>query len=265
MLRKLAAPMFAPLVLAGLAACGGGGGGTSPGSSGGGGGAPPPVQNATLAPYYTGTEVANGVSVPIALYVSQNNSNFTGTWGNEAAGIANVGTLVGTVQGSSVSGTFTSSIVLAGAPIGCPTTVKGTVAASTISGNFSTGSNCNAPESGTFTAKQAPAPTTFSAKTHGTLSDSLAGSGTIYTTLEQIGVVLQGKYNTTFATGGPGTSGQMYAVVMGSDLYIDLVPSQSGSCSFSGIGTISGTSVSGNYTAQSCSASDSGTFSFTSL
>jgi len=90
----------------------------------------------------------------------------------------------------------------------------------------------------------------------------LAGNGSVSATFSQSGVIVTGSYTSSFSNGTTGTVGQVYAVVIGSNLYLDLLPAQSNACPFSGIGSISGLAVSGNYTAQFCSVSDGGTFTF---
>ena len=255
-------PKIALLLLfcSSLVGCGGGGGSSS-------GGGISPIGPATPSPvslsqYYYGTETNGGASAPVALSVTQNGSQITGTWGNQFGGFANVGTLTGTVQGTTLSATLTSSIVYQGSPVGCPSVVTATVSGSAINGTFATTTPCTAPQSGAFSVQTGTAPPVFSSPTTGSLVDTLAGKGSVSATFSRSGVIVTGSYSSSFSNGTTGTAGQVYAVVIGSNLYLDLLPAQSNACPFSGIGSISGLAVSGNYTAQFCSVSDGGTFTF---
>lgn len=261
MSRRLLRLLSSSIVLvcsAVLTGCGGGGGS---GTVGGGGMNPAPAP-VTLASYYSGTETNNGTSAPIAISVVQNGSTVTGTWGNQFSGVANVGSLVGSVNGNQFSATLSSSITYNGQPLSCPSSVTGTVSGNAITGSFASTSGCNSPQSGTFTLQQSYAPPAFSPNANGTINDALAGTGTISATLSQTGVTISGTYGDTFTSGSPGSSGTFYGVVIGSNVYFDLIPSQSGSCPFTALGAINGSSVSGSYTAVLCGATDSGTFSF---
>jgi len=101
----------------GLVACGGNG--TSSGS---------PV---TLASTYSGTEINNGTSAPVAVSFTQNGTQITGTWGNQFGGVATTGTLTGTVSGNTLTATLTSNI-----PGVCSSTVSGTANSGALSGTF---------------------------------------------------------------------------------------------------------------------------------
>ncbi len=208
-----------------------------------------------LASTYTGTEVSNGISAPVAASFSQNGSQITGTWGNEVGGIANTGTMTGTVSGTSLSATLAPNIPIQGE---CSTNVTGTLSGGTLSGNFTTTTGCAVPQSGSFTLQAASAPPALGGNWSGTLNDDMLGGGTISGTITQNGVTLTGTFTDSF-----GLSGQFYGVVIGSTIYFDLIPSMAGACPFTATGTLSGNTLTGTYMAVLCSVMDSGTFSMT--
>jgi hypothetical protein len=72
-------------------------------------------------------------------------------------------------------------------------------------------------------------------------------------------VFLTGTWSNSF-----NNSGNAYGVVTsGSSLAFYLVPSIATNCPFTATGTLSGTTIAGNYSALNCSVSDTGTFSVT--
>lgn len=226
-------------------ACGGGGTPATPASP-----APTPTPSALT---YTGTEYESGLSGPVSASFTQNGTQVTGSWGNEFGGLVNLGTLTGTLSGSSLSATLTSSLTGQ-----CSSTVTGTVSGTTITGSFVSVPGCATPQSGTFTLNSGTAPPNVAGSATGTLHDSIAGAGTITASITQNGVALTGTFSDSF-----GVSGQIYGVIVGSTVYFDLLPSNPANCPFSATGTLSGTNLSGNYTAIFCGVADTGTFSMT--
>ncbi len=219
--------------------------------SGGTGGHVSPV---TLASTYTGTEASGGIPAPLAVSIAQDGTQITGSWGNEAGGFADTGSLHGTVNGNSVIATFTSSIPGVGS---CPVNITGGVSGGTISGNFSTTTGCAAPQSGKFTVQESSAPPNMAGSWSGMLNDNILGSGTISATVNQNGVSLTGLFTDSF-----GRLGQVFGVIIGSTVYFDLVPSMAEACTFSATGSLNGNTLSGTYNTVSCSVTDSGTFNF---
>jgi len=193
----------------------------------------------------------------VSAAITQNGTSISGFWGSAYANGVNGGTLSGTVNGSSVSGTLTSEV--AG---GCSGTFSGTVSGGTFTGSYvGTGSGCTS-DTGTFTATTVTVPAIGNYT--GTLTDSIAGKGTLSFTLTQNVVYLSGSWSDTFGNPAYNNAGTVYGVVTGaSSLEFYAVPSNLAACPFIAIGTLSGGTISGSYAAINCLSSDTGTFSVT--
>jgi hypothetical protein len=212
------------------------------------------MQPVPLASTYSGTEAINSTTAPVAASLTQSGTQVTGTWGNNFGGFVNIGTLSGTVSGNSLSATITSAV-----PGACTATVSGTSSNGILSGTFATTENCATSQSGTFTLNSASAPPTVNGAATGTLDDSIEGSGTMSATIAQSGVMLTGTISDSF-----GYSGQLYGVVVGSNVYFDAIPpSGSSECEITASGSLSSNTLTGTYSAVNCSETDTGSFSMT--
>lgn len=91
----------------------------------------------------------------------------------------------------------------------------------------------------------------------GTIEDSVAGTGSATVTLTQSGSDLAGTWQAIFSEGSNG--GSAVGVVNGSEVVLELYPSETSACPYNVVATRSGSTLSGNYSAFNCTASVTGT------
>lgn len=97
----------------------------------------------------------------------------------------------------------------------------------------------------------------------GTIVDSLAGNGVVSATLTQSGLDIGGTWQATFASGNNG--GTAVGAINGSEVVLELYPSNVSTCPFRVVATRSGSTLSGNYAAFNCTGTITGTLSITKL
>jgi hypothetical protein len=240
------------IALLSVSACGGGGGGGSPST-------PSTPAPANVIGNYTGTssDSSAGKGVLSVSFTSETGSQVSGYWGVAYASFVNGGSFSGSVNGNTVQGTATSNV-----SGGCSATITGTLSGSTFSGSYAgTGAGCTS-DTGTFAAQSVTVPTLGNYA--GTLNDSIAGSASVQFSLTQNAVFLAGTWSDSFANPSNNTSGAAYGLVTsGSTVVFYLVPSSPAACRLVASGTITGSTIAGNYAAVNCSVSETGTFSVT--
>ncbi len=228
--------------------CGGGATPTSPNV------ANPDLHTPTPGTYYGTLKSQTGQTYPLAMSLTINGTQVTGSWGNSCAvcGTVDVGTLTGTLTGTSLNATLISS------KSGVCFPLTGTLSGSTFYGSYPTVSGCAVLNS-TFTLNAVTLPS-IEGNASGSLNDSIAGAGTISASVSQNGVALNGTFSDSF-----GLTGKLYGVIVGSTVYFQLSPTNPGDCPLWATGTLSGGTLIGNYNTApfNCQVSDSGTFSMT--
>lgn len=95
----------------------------------------------------------------------------------------------------------------------------------------------------------------------GTATDSQTGSGTASVTLSQSGQSLSGTWQVTFQ--GVVSTGNATGAVNGANLVLTLEPSSQTDCTVNVTGTVSGSTISGDYSLSGCSSTDTGTLTLT--
>jgi hypothetical protein len=257
--RGLLLCCFAGLATA-FAGCGGGGGGGSTTSAPAPGTTPQAFANAVA---YAGQSVDSiqGTGT-FALAIVTNGTTLTGTWGAAYPTFLDGGTFNGTLSGTTFTGTGLSNV---GSSLGseCSFTITGTIGASglTNASYYSTAGSCNSDS-----AMIASAPTVTLAQVpseSGTITDTLAGAGTIALATTQYNVFIAGSYTDTFGSGATQyntTGGIAYGVVTGpTTVEYYLISNNGNDCSLIAPLTISGTTISGPFNGQSCQTGDKGT------
>lgn len=95
----------------------------------------------------------------------------------------------------------------------------------------------------------------------GTIQDSLAGNGIVSATLTQSGSDIGGTWQATFAGGGNG--GTAVGAINGSQVILELYPSNVSACPYRVVANRSGSTLSGNYAAFNCTGTITGTLTIT--
>lgn len=95
----------------------------------------------------------------------------------------------------------------------------------------------------------------------GTIQDSVAGTGSVTMSMTQSGTDLAGTWQAVFAAGTNG--GTAVGVVNGSQVVLELYPSDVSACPYNVVATRNGDTLSGNYSAFNCTATVTGTLSVT--
>jgi len=101
----------------------------------------------------------------------------------------------------------------------------------------------------------------YSGSWAGAIEDSVAGSGSVTVTVTQSGADLAGTWQAVFDSGTNG--GSAIGIVNGSQVVLELQPASATACPYNVVATRSGDTLSGNYSAFSCSISITGTLSIT--
>jgi len=104
-------------------------------------------------------------------------------------------------------------------------------------------------------------PFNYAGQWSGTIQDSLAGSGVVSATLTQSGTDIGGTWQATFAGGGNG--GTAVGAINGSQVILELYPSNVSACPYRVVATRSGSTLSGNYAAFNCTGTITGTLTIT--
>jgi hypothetical protein len=94
----------------------------------------------------------------------------------------------------------------------------------------------------------------------GTISDSIAGSGALGLSVTQSGNKISGQFADTFSDFPQDNTGSIAGTVTGSS-FTGSMKSILGMCRLSLEGSVSGTTLSGTFSASSCSYAETGTFS----
>lgn len=102
-----------------------------------------------------------------------------------------------------------------------------------------------------------PAPFNYGGQWSGTIQDSVAGSGTITATLTQSGSSIGGTWQATFLAGVNG--GSAVGVINGSQVALELHPSDAMACPYNVVAHRTGSTLSGNYSAFNCTGTITGT------
>ena len=97
----------------------------------------------------------------------------------------------------------------------------------------------------------------------GTVQDSVAGTGTIVTTIAQNDESLTGTFQTTFSNPANNNSGSVSGRINGSSVSLVVTPSNPTSCPFNVTANVNGATIQGTYAAFNCSRAVSGTLSLT--
>lgn len=95
----------------------------------------------------------------------------------------------------------------------------------------------------------------------GTIQDSLAGPGTVSTTFTQSGSDVGGTWQASFSAGSNG--GTAVGLINGSQLILELYPSNPLTCPYRLVAQRAGNTISGNYAAFNCLDVVTGTFALT--
>jgi len=207
---------------------------------------------------YSGTVTdQSGGSGAMALTLVQKGSQVRGRWVTRTATSANAGNLTGSVGGNTITATLATDITNV-----CALTLNGTIAGSSIAGTYAS-PNCPTANSGSFSLQAAQSPANIAGSYSGTLTDSLAGGGSLSMSLTQNGIQLGGTYSSTYSNAAFNKIGPVYGFVSNSQVTIIGTPNPSNTCPFFGVGTLSGTTISGTYQAFQCSKSNTGTFTLT--
>lgn len=109
----------------------------------------------------------------------------------------------------------------------------------------------------------APPAVNVSGNFAGTVSDSIAGNGTLTLSLSQNGNNVSGTFQSRFANPASNNSGSVNGTVSGTTLELTVTPSNPNSCPFRVVGQATGTQATGTYAAFNCSAAVSGTVTLT--
>jgi len=106
------------------------------------------------------------------------------------------------------------------------------------------------------------APPSYAGKWSGEVNDTLAGSGAISANLTQSGDELGGTWQATYAD-STSNSGSALGLINGSDVILELYPSDPTSCPFRVVASRSGNTLEGTYAAFDCTISVSGEVTLT--
>ena len=99
----------------------------------------------------------------------------------------------------------------------------------------------------------------YSGTWEGTISDSVAGAGTIRVVLSETGASILGTWEATFATGR--TGGTLTGLIQSSGVFLEITPSDPTACPFRSVAQYSGRTLSGTYVALDCTVPVSGALS----
>lgn len=107
------------------------------------------------------------------------------------------------------------------------------------------------------TSGTGPVAFNYAGQWSGTIQDSLAGNGIVSATLTQSGSDIGGTWQATFTGGGNG--GTAVGAINGSQVILELYPSNVAACPYRVVATRSGSMLSGNYAAFNCTGTITGT------
>ena len=97
----------------------------------------------------------------------------------------------------------------------------------------------------------------------GTLQDSSSGPATALLTITQVGTSLTGTWSVDATSFAGANGGSLFGIVNGSNVSIELRPSDTLTCSFSVTATASGNTITGTYVTFNCTVVLSDTISLT--
>lgn len=107
-----------------------------------------------------------------------------------------------------------------------------------------------------------PSDSTLSGSWDGSVTDSQSGTGTLSVSLSQSGQALSGTWQVTYGTANG--SGNLTGAVNGANLALTLEPTSQNDCTVNVTATVTGSTMSGNYSMSNCSSSgENGTLKLT--
>ena len=107
------------------------------------------------------------------------------------------------------------------------------------------------------TSNGGPSSFNYGGQWSGVIQDSMAGNGTITATLTQSGSNIGGTWQATFLSGVNG--GSAVGVINGSQVLLELHPSDVMACPYNVVANRNGSTLSGNYSAFNCTGTITGT------
>lgn len=225
------------------------------------------AQNAALAQSIGGTYtgLAHDVNAgrgQLQLTISESQGSLSGSWGItfENTSFDNSGTVSGSATGSAI--TLTLKPLSGGA---CTLTLIGSLENGIIGGTYGT-QGCATGTNGSFEVRHQEASIPVVAGAYkGTIADNSAGPGTFTVTIYQNGTNLSGTWTASFADKRRNNSGTVNGILVnGTTAQFDLTSSVPGACVYLATATVQQGSMTGTYTAQSCTLANGGSFTATS-